>query len=317
MIEYNEIIHIGSDRELICRDGNKQWADSMDLMFRTYDQFEDVVKYSLRYKAKRAFIVDVAIGWTRIEELDKIIEVIEYYRNFNCFKFFIKLVDQFEYQWSSPVYDELTKFCKRTNTRIIKTYMCDYNGLDSIATIPYPYLEEDELPIVGDEERETNFILTGADIKDIYPTRCRLYELADGNIIKTLKHPGYSGNHWNEGKVGFSYLKELNRHWFMICTTTYPDEYDLLKYVECAEAGCICVGEVPKMLKGTEAEKHIIKIPENKLTDSQLLFKFLRELSEERVGMSRYALDYRDAIKKLRDKERIKRYLLDSINMNW
>lgn len=308
MIEYKNIIHVGSDKQLICRDGNKQWSDSMDLKFIDYLEF-----ITLEFSSDKVFIIDVSVGWTddllTISLTSKISELIKK-KN----KIYIRLVDQFKYQWYSRIYEWVTGLCEVYMIKIIKTYDCDYNGLDHLVILPYPYLNEDEFTISDDcEEREKNLFLSGADISDIYPTRCKLYDLSEDFLIKTLRHPGYSGNHWSKGKIGYEYLKELHNHWFMACTTTHPDKYDLLKYVECAEAGCVCVGEVPKMLEGTEAEKWIIKIPDWSLKGIGIFYEWFNNTLKD-LDVELYASEYRRCIKEIRDKEKIKRLLLDSIN---
>lgn len=308
MIEYKNIIHVGSDKQLICRDGNKQWSDSMDLKFIDYLEF-----ITLEFSSDKVFIIDVSVGWTddllTISLTSKISELIKK-KN----KIYIRLVDQFKYQWYSRIYEWVTGLCEVYKIKIIKTYDCNYNGLDHLVILPYPYLDEDEFIISDDcEEREKNLFLSGADISDIYPTRCKLYDLSEDFLIKTLRHPGYSGNHWSKGKIGYEYLKELHNHWFMACTTTHPDKYDLLKYVECAEAGCVCVGEVPKMLEGTEAEKWIIKIPDGSLKGIGIFYEWFNNTLKD-LDVELYASEYRRCIKEMRDKEKIKRLLLDSIN---
>lgn len=308
MIEYKNIIHVGSDKQLICRDGNKQWSDSMDLKFIDYLEF-----ITLEFSSDKVFIIDVSVGWTddllTISLTSKISELIKK-KN----KIYIRLVDQFKYQWYSRIYEWVTGLCEVYKIKIIKTYDCNYNGLDHLVILPYPYLDEDEFIISDDcEEREKSLFLSGADIKDIYPIRCKLYDLSENFLIKTLRHPGYSGNHWNKGKIGYEYLKELHNHWFMVCTTTHPDRYDLLKYVECSEAGCVCVGEVPKMLEGTEAEKWIIKIPDWSLKGIEIFYEWFDNTLKD-LDVELYASEYRRCIKETRDKEKIKRLLLDSIN---
>lgn len=306
-IEYSDIIHVGSDKQLICRDGNKQWADSMDLKFINYLEF-----ITLEFPSNKVFIIDVSVGWTDelliISLTNKISNLID--KN----KIYIRLVDQFKHQWNSRVYKWVTGLCNIYEIKIIKTYDCDYNGLSHLVTLPYPYLDEDEIPLNDfNDYRLFNIILSGADIKDIYPMRCKLYDLSEDSLIKTLRHPGYSGNHWNKGKIGYSYLEEIHRYWYMICTTTHPDKYDLLKYIECAEAGCVCVGEVPKMLEGTESEEWIIKIPDNALKGIEVFSEWF-DSTLKNLDVELYASEYRRCIKEMRGKEKIKRLLLDSIN---
>jgi hypothetical protein len=314
-MEISDILHIGSDKQLICRDGNKDWANSMDLEFMTYDEYKIINNnISIVELCPKVLIIDISVGWTDTKYINLFEKIIN---NKDNTKIYFRLVDQFRYQWTSEIYEWVTKISNTKGIKIIKTYDCDYNGLNSLVTLPYPYLIEDEFPILNEGEdkfdRSFDFLLSGADIKDIYPIRCKLYDLSEDFLIKTLRHPGYSGNHWSKGKIGYEYLKELHNHWFMACTTTHPDKYDLLKYVECAEAGCVCVGEVPKMLEGTEAEKWIIKIPDGSLKGIGIFYEWFNNTLKD-LDVELYASEYRRCIKEMRDKEKIKRLLLDSIN---
>ena len=98
----------------------------------------------------------------------------------------------------------------------------------------------------------------------------------------------------------------------MACTTCI-EGYELLKYIECAEAGCIPIGEVPPSLKGTEAEKYIIEIPKNLLNSSEEFNKWFIEM-QDRTILKEFSNGYRNAIKDLNDKESLKTLLLSIVN---
>lgn len=54
MFTYSDIMYVGSSKPLICRDGNFQYARSMDLNFITYDKLNSIDSKSLY------FIIDIS-----------------------------------------------------------------------------------------------------------------------------------------------------------------------------------------------------------------------------------------------------------------
>ena len=143
--------------------------------------------------------------------------------------------------------------------------------------------------------------------------REKLYSIQDSSkYIDKLGHPGYSGKHWNDGKIGKSYLKELSKYTYMACTTC-NEGYELLKYIECAEIGSVPIGEVPPSLVGTEAEKYIIKIPDEVLVNNTEFDKWFSNIN---IDTKYTANKYRECIKDLRSKDRLKSNLLNNLNKN-
>ena len=67
------------------------------------------------------------------------------------------------------------------------------------------------------------------------------------------------------------------------------------------------------MLEGTEAEKWIIKIPDWSLKGIGIFYEWFNNTLKD-LDVELYASEYRRCIKEMRDKEKIKRLLLDSIN---
>ena len=309
MIEYKDITYVGASKKLICRDGNKQYADSMDLEFLTYKDYFNL------YEHIKCSIIDIAVGWTTPKDLSDIEILLKYDTKVNkggsCKKVFFRLVDQFKHQESSEVYTIMKELSRIYNIPIIGTYDVDYYGLNVAGIVPYPYLTYDELDNSDINKRIPGIILTGSDIKDIYPMRYKLYNLSS-EVIDSVKHPGYSGKHWSTGCIGDDYLKMLSRYQFMACTTCIED-YELLKYVECAEAGCIPIGELPSSLKGTEAEKYFIEIPNEVLGSSDEFNEWFGEICIP-LDYELFSNGYRNAIKELNDKENLKSLLLSIVN---
>lgn len=302
MLNYSDIIYVGSSKPLICRDGNEQYAKSMDLEFTTYKELPNIKRDSGKY-----VIIDIAVGWTTSEEMDIIDEFIYRYP-YRA----IRLVDQFEHQRTEEVYLRMQKLIIDKNVKLITAYDCDYYDLPVSLILPYPYLSEDETGKRLDE-RMAKIILTGADVKGIYPLREKLYSFADeSKYIDTLKHPGYSGKHWNTGLVGKSYMEHLSKYAFMAVTTCI-ENYTLLKYVECAECGCVPIGESTKMLNNNKWIKgSIINIPNSINSASKFDEWFKSEILDDKL-LTKSAI-YRKEMKKEFDKDELKLKLLNFVN---
>lgn len=310
MKSYNDIIHIGSSKPLICRDGNEEWSKSMDLDFKTYKFLDSSSDNSIYTTGKKLndyyIIIDISVGWTSSEDMDIIEDFI--WCNDNRY-IYIRLVDQFQHQLQSPIYKRMIKLVKNYNIKVIGTYQVNYYNLPVSITLPYPYLPEDEINTPM-SDRITSSILTGADIEEIYPMRYKLYNISGSEYIEKVYHPGYSGKGWNKGTIGKNYLNLLSSYKYMICTTC-TEGYELLKYIECAEAGCVCIGEVPNRYIGTEVENWIIKIPEYALGDGFDEW-FLSSVINS-IDAEEYSKKYRESIKILNNKEDIKSLLLDKL----
>lgn len=323
MIKYENIYYVGSSKPLICRDGNKQYADSMDLKFRTYDwldlpdfdRFNDpnYLYNELKEVDEYCVIIDISVGWTSLYDISIIEDFIKYYNEPKKCKVYFRLVDQFPHQELEEVYTVMKALSNIYNVKIIGTYEVDYYGLDKVATIPYPYLVSEELerlPGAG----SSSITLTGANVKNIYPIREKLINNICGKskYLSYQNHPGYSGKGWDKGLIGKDYLMKLAESKCMICTTTY-NKYELLKYIECAEIGCVCIGEVPISYVGTDVEKWIVRIPEEVLDDSNK-FDNWYETKVLTLDINTYSMNYRNSVKELNDKESLKSLLLSAVN---
>jgi hypothetical protein len=284
----------------------------MDLKFYSYEELDINIDPVTNTKV---IIFDIDVGWTTLKDMD-IIEKFVKQSNSRSSLFtksvFIRLVDQFEHQGSNEIYLIMRKISTDYNIPIIRTYDVNYYDLpNQLDYIPYPYIEDDE--ITRNTRVANRVILSGASVKGIYPMREKLYEISNGScLIETLDHPGYSGRYWSSGKIGNDYIDKLSHYYFMICTTC-NESYELLKYIECAEAGCIPVGEIPNSLKGTEAENYIIQVPDSALINGDEFDKWFSDISLN-TDYHRISTSYRRCIKEMRDKNKIKDNLLNIIN---
>lgn len=291
-----KIAYVGSTKKLICRDGNKQYADSMGLDFLSYDDL-----WTEKIKGYTHFIIDIAVGWTSPEDVDEIESWVV--RHLHT-PIYVRLVDQFKHQKDELTYLLMRRLVLNYKLKVIGTYDADYYGLPVVATIPYPYLIEDEN--YGSDDRINKMILTGASVSGIYPLREYLRSKKFDGIVD-VSHPGYSGSGWDKGYTGKEYLKLLGKYRFMLVTTC-TEKYELLKYVECAEAFCVPVGEVPKSLEGTPIADLIIKLD---TTATQEDIDRILNLDHKEVELK--ASMFRDLMKKFRNKEDLINKLIYSI----
>lgn len=311
MLNYSDIIYVGSSKPLICRDGNEQYAKSMDLKFITYDDLPNLDKD----RDKIFIIIDVSAGWTSPKDMDIIEEFLNKYNGFRNKNIAIRLVDQFEHQRTSDAYLRMQKLVYDLGIKLIATYDCDYYDLPISLILPYPYLPEDEIDNSIDK-RINKIILTGADVNDIYPLREKLYTIADeSRYIDTLKHPGYSGKHWSKGLIGKDYLSHLSKYRFMAVTTCI-ENYTLLKYYECAACGCIPIGEsTPSLNKYPFLSKSIFKIPSKALISGSDFDKWFEdEILSSNKPLLASSVVYRTEMDKRFNKSDLKDKLLKFIN---
>jgi hypothetical protein len=275
----------------------------MDLNFITYDELRWMDSKSLY------FIIDISAGWTTSEDMDIIEEFVD---RIPSKRMSIRLVDQFEHQRDTDTYLRMAKMSIDYCIPIIGTYDVDYYDLDVELIIPYPYLDNEEIKVPINERILSSAILTGANVKGIYPMRETLYSISyDSERINTISHPGYSGKGWKTGIIGENYLKSLSKYMFMICTTC-NESYELLKYIECAEVGCIPVGDIPSSLK-CELWRYIIEIPREALNSAIEFDNWFSEMSRS-CDIYRISASYRSIIKMMRGKELLKDRLLNYIN---
>lgn len=226
----NQITYlINPESNPICRDAMIPYAKSFGL---PYDDVKNHEKYD-------TIIIDC--GWKTPSYIKDVIKCIETHKG----KVFLRVVD--DYIESYEVVDKrFAWFIEDINEVSGVTFISPYHHqiyrqYEPI-WIPYHYEVCDEVEIHAG--RLDKAILTGFNDYRIYPFRGLIYK-HESNLIESFLHPGYSGRCWNQNNVGEGYISMLAQYKFMIVTTCYLD-YELMKYIECAEAGCVPVGEFPK-----------------------------------------------------------------------
>jgi len=204
-----------------------------------------------------------------------------------------------------PKYNEfdfwILNFIRDNNITLTTPYDIKYLGWLNPVFIPFHYIKEDEYEIGGD--RDDLYLLSGLRNWIYYPYRTHIYDHAyQYDKIKVLQHPGYSGRLWSGcNHIGKGYLDELTRHKFMIVTD--GDECEVVKYVECAECGCLPVGyfspSLRKDLPWLEESKLHFTYPDDMISSIINNHDYYVNNYEE------LAKRYRDDIIKFRSKELI------------
>jgi len=273
----------------ICRDAMTPYAESMGFKI---DSLENYKLYDNKCR-----IIDAS--WRSTEHCNLIKEVIEY----NHKDVLVRLVDDnFRRDEDLIIRDLILKYELAT----FSPYKIKYFNKFIPHHIPYHYEIADEISMKNFNERKSLAILSGCSWSPTtYPYRITCFEY-ESEYIENLKHPGYSGKHWDELYVGKSYLEKLSEYKFMIVTSNLQG-YELMKYVECAEAGCIPIGEFCKSIKEIIPNSllKIFEVP-NPLDIPDVIKEIL---DDEYLGLE-LATEYRNIMKIERSKENIKSELL-------
>lgn len=226
----NQITYlINPDSNPICRDAMIPYAVSLGIPFDDINNHEQYDK----------IIIDC--GWKTADYVKSIIKCVESHKGQIYFRVVDDYIESYEVQdkrfaWFIEDLSEISniKFISPYHHLIYRQYIPIW--------IPYHYDESSEVSI--NNGRLEKAILTGFNDYKIYPVRAQFYN-SESKLIDTFKHPGYSGRCWDNTNTGQGYINNLSQYKFMIVTTCYLD-YELMKYIECAEAGCVPIGEFPK-----------------------------------------------------------------------
>jgi hypothetical protein len=115
-------------------------------------------------------------------------------------------------------------------------------------------------------KRQNKIIASGAIDKDVYPLRTMLLNRIKRSFflkfkVSILRHPGYidiiPGEYLHD-KIGDKYVRYLSEFKYMFITPSRCD-CELLKYSECAAAGCLPVGKACSSLP-EQAKKNMVEI---------------------------------------------------------
>lgn len=152
----------------------------------------------------------------------------------------LRIVDYHDFYFKGEEGHKWYELIKKYNLKIVSPVVQRILIYDTIH-IPYHYNEDDEVSMDDYFHRAKRMTLTGARSASIYPMR-EVYYQSNNPLVFTIPHPGYEGNNTD------IYRRELSNSTHMVVSTSY-NQYELLKYVECAEFGCCPVGDYPKNLR--------------------------------------------------------------------
>lgn len=242
-----KVVYIVSDRidhsKLICDDAGPGYAASMG--------WGHVALSAFRVSDGQVVVVD-----NRIQEgeFDSLKELIGSNKNT---RFFLKIVDPCNEHRGESYYNFLFDAVDFGNVFLLSTYQpkelaAELAGLykDRFIHLPYPYIRANE--IEPEKSRKNKILISGAMNRAVYPYRYGIWLKVTRSVsrvfFKILKHPGYAevsdtGKHIHTitGKAYINYLSDFK--YMLLCPSRCFIE--LLKFNECAYAGCIPVGIAP------------------------------------------------------------------------
>lgn len=175
--------------------------------------------------------------------------------------FVLKVIDPY-YEWCRGhwYYKMLFDVAKRPNVWFLTPYqpaelvsdLDRVSGGNRMAVIPYPYPADVEQPLGG--ERKPRVLFSGNQHRDVYPFRFQFGQLAKWwpparRQVETLGHPGYPdiGQERKHEQIGKRYVEHLAGYMFMFVSPSRC-RLEFLKYGECAAAGCLPIGALPRGL---------------------------------------------------------------------
>ena len=171
-----------------------------------------------------------------------------------------------------------------------------------ILHLPFPYDRTREIDMRFDGRRRRVF-LSGAYGRELYPLRSLLRRQRRKNpllrlAVSNLPHPGYpeSGKprrHEITFERFIGHAAQFTH--FFLCSSRYRVE--LMKFSECAYAGCVPIGEASNSLRNEVGDCFV--------TYSGRAFQLLKEVTGDRDAMLKRATEYRRIMRVLRDPARL------------
>ncbi len=179
-----------------------------------------------------------------------------------------------------------------------------FEGLTTsrVARAPFPYDRRREIdrPLDG---RSPKVFLSGKKSRSLYPFRAAMFRRHRWNpvartALARLRHPGYPdlGAPPRHDVIGPKFVEHAARYThFLLDPSRYGVE--LMKYTECAYAGCVPIGQVPPSLEAIVGRAFVRS--DGRTLD--LLRAVRRPLDERRA----LAAAYREALRAARDPARL------------
>jgi hypothetical protein len=284
---------------LICPDAGPAYAQSFGWRYDTVDK--------IRSYLNDQFVLFID---TRLNEE-------EYENLYECIsanpdtEFVLTVTDPcFEQCIDKPLYKLLFRCVEMKNVRFLSRYQPTelieflYNlvGENRLLTLNFPYVLHRE--IESNKKRKHRIVLSGALGKTMYPERYQFWRIVTRSVwrlkVDVLSHPGYPdvGMTLSHQIFDDSYIQYLAKYSFMFIGPSRCD-LELLKYTECAYAGCVPVGKSPKTFD-SNLDKYVQKIDFHHISRS-----LLRIFSIPNSELQDIAKCYREEIKKQRMPEQL------------
>ncbi|RRN77724.1 hypothetical protein EIM50_18160 [Pseudoxanthomonas sp. SGD-10] len=296
--------------KLICNDAGPQYAASMRWHWETIGPDTNLI-------SNMTYIIDNRLS---INECEIAGRLITQYENK---PFLIKVVDPYFENINHQFYIWMSKMLEKKNVFLLSVYepkeiIRFLRNLhpNKLIYIPYPYDPGKELNLDNLKGRKNKVIISGSINKDVYPLRTAIWKNSRRSIsrffFQVLKHPGYPDIHKREFEhnlIGNSYIAFLSNFKAMfLCGTRVKIE--LLKYHECAYAGCLPIGEAPDCFP-TEIQ-NIFQPVNVRFPFLQTLIFFLRWNS---TSHRRIVTQYRSYLRRHRNPEYLNNLLKEKLNL--
>jgi len=190
------------------------------------------------------------------------------------------------------VYSMIPTFQKNLELREVPAKKCLF--------INYPYNDEYECSLNKKDflKRKDKISLTGRINNKFYKYRLQFFKNVGKNFWEQLGHPGgYYKRQLKHKVVGKRYIDYLSGYKLMLVTPSIYG-YELLKYSECAEAGCVPVGICPSTLpneimitlpndvkKWESKVKDIVKFPAEDLYNMAIKYRNFFTQNRSKIGI--------------------------------
>jgi hypothetical protein len=305
-----KIVYLLSDHldysRLICNDAGPGYAAAMGWEYINLVNYQQIKNYNV-------IVVDNRIQENELDALKKIID------DNPSIPFFLKIVDPFYENRGHFYYDFISNMAKWDNVYLLSVYQAteftkEISELypNRFITLPYPYLKDKEITNVT--HRKNKILLSGAINNVYYPYRYAIWSKITRNLARIffsiLRHPGYTELNSTPSSAHLiikdDYITYLAKFKYMLlCPTRCMIE--LLKFNECAYAGCIPVGIPPDSYPG-DIKKLFLK-----LRSSHFYSDLLNILLNDR---SDHVKKLRDYLSETRDPDVLNANLITFINEN-
>ncbi|SER31625.1 hypothetical protein [Pedobacter rhizosphaerae] len=274
-------------QKLICRDAGPGYAEAMG-----WDIYTD--KTHTLFSSDHLYVIDNRISLAECEQFTKIIS------NNSDIQFIVKIVDPYFEHKNHYYYQWLKQIVQNKNVRLLTVYepkeftayLCKYLA-QPIIHVPYAYLKTQELALNHFSKRKNKILISGAVNSTIYPVRNSIWSASRRSISRffydTLKHPGYAeiGNKSRQHNViGDEYVKYLAKYKFMLLCGSRC-KIELLKFQECAYAGCLPFGEAPTSLQEISGIFKLPKVSELTFDTTKIIFNWLQSDYEHDINTIR------------------------------